>query len=303
MKITSSLVWINGIAARVSAANRARWKESSEGRNVAEAIKENKTVKAIIGEVLGTFMMCFFGIGAVATATLYGAHTGPFQVGMVWGITIAIAIYVTRNLSCAHFNPAVTFAMCVSKRLPWKEFPVYVISQLVGAVIAAALLWVFFADSVAANLVATGATMSDPAVAGSAASIWIEVFPNTGAGVITPFVGALAEGVGVFLLVLVIFSMTEDCNVGRPNDNLFPLFIGLTVTMIICVVGPMTDAGLNPARDLGPRIVAALVGFGNACSLNDILVYTVAPLIGGGLAAILFTQFIEKQHKAVPAEK
>lgn len=171
-------------------------KKGSKGSNVAETIKENKTVKAIIGEVLGTFMMCFFGIGAVATATLYGAHTGPFQVGMVWGITIAIAIYVTRNLSCAHFNPAVTFAMCVSKRLPWKEFPVYVISQLAGAIIAAALLWVFFADS-----------------------------------------------------------------------------------------------------------VAAIVGFGNACSLNDILVYTAAPLIGGGLAAILFTQFIEKQHKAVPAKK
>lgn len=109
-----------------------------KGRNAAEQIKENRGVKVVLGEVLGTFMMCFFGIGAVATATLYGVHTGPFQVGMVWGV--AIAIYVTRNLSCAHFNPAVTFAMCPSKRLPWKEFPVYVISQLAGAVIAAAIL-------------------------------------------------------------------------------------------------------------------------------------------------------------------
>lgn len=77
-----------------------------------------KTTRSFIGEVLGTFIMCFFGIGAVATATLFGSHTGPAQVGLVWGIAIAVAIYATRNISCAHFNPAVSIAMCVSKRLP-----------------------------------------------------------------------------------------------------------------------------------------------------------------------------------------
>lgn len=178
-----------------------------KGRNVAEQIKENKGVKVVLGEVLGTFIMCFFGIGAVATATLYGAHTGPFQVGMAWGVTIAIVIYVTRNLSCARFNPAVTFAMCLSKRLPWKEFPVYVISRLAGVVIAAAILWVFFADSVAANLAAMGASMSDPAVAGSAASIWIEVFSNTTAGVITPLVGG---GLAALLFTLFIEKQHKE---------------------------------------------------------------------------------------------
>lgn len=94
-----------------------------KGRNVAEQIKENKGVKVVLGEVLGAFMMCFFGIGAVATATLYGAHTGPFQVGMVWGVAIAIVIYAMRNLSCAHFNPAVTFAMCLSSACPGRNSP------------------------------------------------------------------------------------------------------------------------------------------------------------------------------------
>ena len=76
----------------------------------------SETLRNILGEIIGTFMMCFFGIGAVANATLgvSGAFGGPFQVGMVWGITIAIAIYATRNLSCAHFNPAVTTAMCAT---------------------------------------------------------------------------------------------------------------------------------------------------------------------------------------------
>lgn len=266
-----------------------------------KSYESNGMLKHATGEILGTFMMCFFGIGTVATATLYGAHTGPFQVGMVWGITIAIAIYMTRNLSCAHFNPAVTFAMCLSGRCNWKYFPVYVISQLVGAILAAGILWFMFADSVAAANAAAGISMADGASAGNAASIWIECFPNNGSAVITPLVAAFAEGIGVFVLVLVIFSMTEGCNVGRPGDNIFPLFIGLTVFIIICVVGPMTDAGLNPARDLGPRIVAAIAGFGNACSLNDILVYTVAPLIGAGLAALLFTKFIQKEHEAPAA--
>ncbi len=88
---------------------------------------------SMMGEVIGTFLMCFFGIGAVATATLYGAHTGPFQVGMIWGLAIAIAIYATRNLSAAHFNPAVTLAMCLSGRCAWKNFPVYFCGQMIGA--------------------------------------------------------------------------------------------------------------------------------------------------------------------------
>ncbi|MDO4182483.1 MAG: MIP/aquaporin family protein [Coriobacteriia bacterium] len=249
-----------------------------------------KTVRSLLGEIIGTFMMCFFGIGAVANATLgvSGAFGGPFQVGMVWGITIAIAIYTTRNLSCAHFNPAVTFAMSITGRLPWKEFPIYIIGQFIGAIFAAALLWVLFGDSCMAA--AAGVDWS---------SIWAERYPN-GVGECSVLIGSLAEGIGVFCLVFVIFSMTEDANVGRPDNNLFPLFIGWMVTMIICVVGPITDAGLNPARDLGPRVIAAIMGMDNPMSgdaISCLLVYTVAPLIGGGLAGLFFTKVIEPhQH-------
>lgn len=246
------------------------------------------------GEFIGTFMMCFFGIGAVANTTLFSSMTGPFQVGMVWGVTIAIAIYVTRNLSCAHFNPAVSFGMCVAGRLSWRKLPLYVFSQCVGAFAASAALWGLFADSVFKNMADEGVSMT---VEGQASSIWCEVFPNTASGVFTPLVATCAEGLGVFVLVLVIFSMTEGCNVGRPSDALFPLFIGLTITIVICVVGPITNAGLNPARDLMPRLVGALVGWGSiACSWTDILVYTIGPLVGGGLAALFFTKVIEPNH-------
>lgn len=240
--------------------------------------------------------MCFLGIGAVATATLYQAHTGPFQVGMVWGLAIAIAIYATRNLSSAHFNPAVTFAMCVSKRCSWKNFPVYVLGQFVGAILTASALWVFFADSVKKSLAAANLTMD---IATPASSIWCEVFPNTANGVISMPVAAFAEALGVFILVMIIFSMTEGCNVGRPSDDLFPLFIGLTVTVLICTIGPMTDAGLNPARDLGPRVVGWFVGWKNiAFSTDAFIVYTIAPLIGAGLAAIFFTMVIEPMQNS-----
>ena len=269
---------------------------SEDNSCCCEVVTKEILIQGFTGEVIGTFLMCFLGIGSVATATLFQAHTGPFQVGIVWGLAIAIAIYATRNLSCAHFNPAVTFAMCISKRCSWKNFPVYILGQFIGAILAASALWVFFADSVRKNLSAANLTMD---VASPASSIWIEVFPNTANGVISMPVAAFAEALGVFILVMIIFSMTEGCNVGRPSDDIFPLFIGLTVAALICTIGPMTDAGLNPARDFGPRIVAYFVGWKNiAFTMDAFIVYVLAPLIGAGLAAIFFTKVIEPMQNS-----
>ncbi|MDD6906162.1 MAG: aquaporin family protein [Finegoldia magna] len=269
---------------------------SEDNSCCCEVVTKESLIHGCVGEIIGTFLMCFLGIGSVCTATLYQAHTGPFQVGVVWGVAIALGIYATRNLSCAHFNPAVTFAMCISKRCSWKNFPVYILGQFIGAILAASALWIFFANSVRENLAAANLTMD---IATPASSIWCEVFPNTANGVISMPVAAFAEALGVFILVMIIFSMTEGCNVGRPSDDLFPLFIGLTVTVLICTIGPMTDAGLNPARDLGPRVVGWFVGWKNiAFSTDAFIVYTIAPLIGAGLAAIFFTMVIEPMQNS-----
>lgn len=239
--------------------------------------------KIITGEIIGTFLMCFFGIRAFATASLFGAHGGAFEIGMVWGITIAIAIYAARNLSSAHFNPAVTLAMCLSGRTPWKDLPIYVLAQMIGAVIAAFVLWIFFAASVQHFFEMSGADMT---VVSKASAIWCNIFPNTPNGVVSMPVAAFAEGVGVFILITVIFALTEDANLGKPSNNIAPLFIGFTVTIIIGTVGPMTNAGLNPARDLGPRIVGHLVGWDKiAFSWDAIIVYTIAPLLASVCAA------------------
>ena len=234
--------------------------------------------------------MCFFGIGAVATATLFGALTGPGQVGLVWGLAIAIAIFVTRNLSDAHFNPAVTLAMCLTGRMKWSQFPIYLVGQCAGAFIAAGGVWLLFADSVMKNLKNAGLSMSSNAI-GSAASIWCEIYPNTSAGAVSYVTGALAEGIGVFCLVMVILAVTEGSNIGRPSRSLAPLFIGLTVTIIINVVGPLTDAGLNPARDFMPRVWACIVGWGTVAfgsnAFETCMVYIIGPFIGAAVAAVL----------------
>ncbi|MDO4182227.1 MAG: MIP/aquaporin family protein [Coriobacteriia bacterium] len=259
-----------------------------------------KFARQFTGELIGTFMMCFLGIGAVATATLFGALTGPGQVGLVWGIAIALGIYMTRNLSDAHFNPAVSIAMIFAGRMKLRDLPAYLIGQFAGAFLAAGALWILFGDSVAKNLSNNGLTMSTNSI-GSAATIWCEVFPNTSNGTVSMITGAFAEGFGVFILCTVIFALTCGFNRGKVNSNLAPLFIGLTISVLICVVGPLTNAGFNPARDLGPRFVAMLVGwssisFGNNI-LDTIIVYTVAPIIGGIVAALVYRFILRPMHK------
>ena len=254
-----------------------------------------KNLRLFTGEFVGTFLMVFFGVGAVAVTSLYGAMTGPFQVGMIWGVAIAIAIYVTRHFSGAHFNPAVSVAMVVAGRMHPRELPAYLIGQFLGAFVAALSLWILFADSVSSFLATNELTMFTRS---AASTIWCETFPNSGLAIVPPLVACLAEGLGVFVLLVVIFSLTSDENTGRPNSHLAPLFIGLTVTVIIGTVGPLTNAGLNPARDLGPRLVGLMVGFGDqAFSWNALLVYTVGPLIGGALAAVFYRALLSPLHR------
>jgi glycerol uptake facilitator protein len=94
-----------------------------------------------------------------------------------------------------------------------------------------------------------------------------------------------------------VFALTEGCNVGRPNDALAPVFIGLTVSSIICLIAPLTQAGLNPARDVGPRRVAWAAGWGSAAFPDRIggffHVYIAGPIGGGVVAALFFVHVVE----------
>lgn len=253
--------------------------------------------REFIGEALGTFVLVLFGCGSVAVSVLFDAYQGLMQIALAWGVSVTLAIYLTRHLSCAHLNPAVSLAMVLSGRMSLRKLPVYVGAQLVGAVLAGLTLYLLFAQSIAAyenaNHIVRGTAESV-----RTAMMFGEFYPNPGSTAVVSLPLAMAaEAFGTLLLVLMIFALTEGCNVGRPDDALAPVFIGLTVTSIICLIAPLTQAGLNPARDLGPRMVAWFMGWGEA-ALPDrtggfFHVYILAPLLGATAASQFFLHILE----------
>jgi glycerol uptake facilitator protein len=258
------------------------------------------------GEFIGAFLLVFFGCGSVAVTVLFSAHTGLFQVALVWGLGVALAIYATRHLSCAHLNPAVSIAMVVGKRMALSRLPVYLAAQFLGAFISAAVLYALFSGFISQYESIHGILRGSPDSVRTA-MIFGDFYPHPLSGqtmAITTGAAILAEAVGTFLLVFMVFALTEGCNLGRPDNSLAPFFIGLTIAAIISVIAPLTQAGLNPARDLSPRLFTILAGWGKAAlpdsSYGFLTVYVLGPVLGGVLAALAFTRIVEpllKQEK------
>ncbi|HCC51368.1 MAG TPA: aquaporin [Porphyromonadaceae bacterium] len=258
-------------------------------------------MKEFAGELLGTFILVLFGCGSVAVSILFGEYNSILQIGVAWGFGVMLAIYLTRHLSCAHLNPAVSIAMVISKRMAVRKLPAYLGAQFTGAIIAGLTLYLLFSPSIeayeSAHHIIRGAASSV-----DTARMFGEFYPNPGGTAIVSMPLAIAaEAFGTFLLLLFIFALTEGCNVGRPSDTMAPVFIGLTVTSIICLIAPLTQAGLNPARDVGPRIVAWLAGWGNAAFPDNsggfFFVYILGPVIGGSVAAFFFLYMLEPLMK------
>ena len=253
-------------------------------------------------EFLGTFLLVFLGCGAVHVAVLMGDLTGLWQVGIVWGIAIMAAIYSVGAVSGAHINPAITVGMAAWRLFPSGRVLPYIIAQVTGAFVAAAVLYVLFAPSLAATEAAKGVKRGDP---GSeiTAMCYCEYFPNPGAvaagpgpidsatisaryPLVSEFSACLAEFLGTLILGLVVAGVTNDASLLGPQ-RMAPLFIGLTVAGLICVIAPLTQACFNPARDFGPRLFAALAGWGEVAlpglrsPTGFFTVYILSPLAGG----------------------
>jgi len=260
------------------------------------------------GEFIGTAILVFFGCSSVAVSILFSANAGLMQIAMVWGTAVTLAIYSTRHLSCAHLNPAVSLAMVAAGRMRITKLPAYVGGQFLGAFAAAALLYALFDHSIA-HFEALHHIVRGAHASVQTAMMFGEFYPNPGAGSVVSLNehGAfLAEMVGTFALVFMIFNLTEGCNLGRPDNALAPIFIGATVTVIISVIAPLTQAGLNPARDLSPRLFSMLAGWGTAAvqgdGLGSITVYVVGPILGALMAAYAFTGVVEPLMKNKPCE-
>jgi len=192
-------------------------------------------------------------------------------------------------------------AMWIGKRMAARKVPAYLTGQFSGAILAGLVIYLLFGPSISAY------ESTHNIVRGSAESIQTakmfgEYYAAPGSLAIVSMPLAMAtEALGTFLLLLMIFALTEGCNVGRPNDAMAPMFIGLTVTSIIGLIAPLTQAGLNPARDFGPRLIAWVFGWGSAAfpdqSGGFFFVYILAPIIGGMLASLFFVYLIEPAMK------
>ncbi|MBM4092673.1 MAG: aquaporin [Planctomycetes bacterium] len=261
----------------------------------------------LVGEFFGTFLLVFFGCGVVCTSVTTGAQSGVFQVAIVWGLGIATAIYLCGALSGAHLNPAVTLSMAVWSDFPWRRLLPYWASQFVGAFVAAGVLYFVFGSAIASHEIASGIQRGQP---GSEASAMVfgEFFPNPSGQPLTaqarermPATAAFgAEVIGTAILLLVIFCVTDERNASRPR-LLAPATIGLTVTLLISLLGPLTMACFNPARDLAPRLFSSLAGWGDvpfrANGLGWLTVYVAAPLLGGLLGGAAYAGFFKPAYR------
>ncbi len=257
-----------------------------------------KHFKEYLGEFIGTFILVFFGCGAVAVAVLFNGFGSLLEVALVWGFAVSIAIFTTRNICPAHLNPAVSLAMYVSKNLSIKKLPFYIFSQFLGAFLAASFIYIAFNDAIViyegANDIVRGTKESY-----KSAMMFGEFFPNPSFEnnvKVDLFLACFMEGFGTFILVFVIYRLTERKD---QINNLTPVLIGLTVTIIICIVAPFTQAGLNPARDFAPRLVAYIAGWQSAAfptvNYGFFTVYILSPLLGGTIAAFMNYLFVYRK--------
>jgi glycerol uptake facilitator protein len=274
--------------------------------------------KMCLAEFVGTYLLILLGCGAVHAAVLTGAQSGLWQVAIIWGIAIMLAVYTVGAISGAHINPAITLAFAVWGGFSWRSVFPYVIAQIGGAFVAAATLFVLFNPYLKAREQEKQVVRGEP---GSeiTAMCYGEYFPSPGPLSNSPgpysldsherlnsFVSEptafLAEVLGTLILAMVVFAVTDDRNSAAPPAGLAPVFIGLTVAALISVIAPLTQACFNPARDFGPRLFAFFAGWGPIAlpgprGAGFFTVYIVAPILGAIIGGGLYRRVL----RSVPA--
>lgn len=253
---------------------------------------------ALAGEFTGTFLLVFFGVGAVNAAVVSGAQVGLWQVAVVWAVGVALGIYASASLSGGHINPAITAVAALYDRFPLRRVVPYWVAQVAGAAVASLVLYALFSEAIIEFERQKGLLRGGPGSELSA-MVFGEYFPNPAIygtaedawRVISLKSAFIAEMVGTAMLAFLVGTVTSDRNPARPSPAFAAIVIGLGVAAIISVVAPLTQAALNPARDFGPRLVSFFLGWGDIAIPGPrggwFIVYIVGPivgaLIGGGL--------------------
>ena len=287
---------------------------------------EGRTVGRITGlwgeclaEFFGTFVLLCFGDGVVAVVvaalpgsgrtaspTTIWAPTNWLVITFGWAFAVCMAVYVAGGVSGAHINPAVTVALAVRRKFPWRSVGPYVIAQVVGAFVGAALVFLVFHQAINAWNLAN----HTPKSAGNAfvTNSIFNTFPAPYYGG-SQFWPLISEIVGTAFLLIFVVAITDSRN-QLPGANLPPLLIGFAVFAVGTSFGPNTGYAINPARDFGPRIFAWIAGWGKVAMPGNYLtdsgavikdyfwVPIVGPLLGAALAAVVYDLGIRDFLKA-----
>jgi aquaporin Z len=220
--------------------------------------------RRLTAEFLGTFWLVLGGCGSAVLAAAFPQHGIGFAgVALAFGLTVLTGAYAFGPISGAHFNPAVTVGLWVARRIPARDVLPYVVVQVVGAIVAAAVLYV----------VASGAPGFTTA-SGFASNGYAEHSPG-GHSLAACIV---CELVLTFMFLMVILGSTDE----RAPGGFAPIAIGLALTLIHLVSIPVTNTSVNPARSTGPAL------FVGGWALAQLWVFWIVPLLGGALAGVLY---------------
>ena len=218
-------------------------------------------VRVLVAETIGTFALVFAGCGAIMVdaKTQQLGHVG---VAISFGLVIMFGIYAVGHISGAHFNPAVTFAFALTRHFPWSRALAYWCAQVVGALVAAAML-----RGSLGNIADTGATL--PSGSQSQSFLWELVMSG--------------------FLMFVILSVATDT---RAVGEAAAIAIGGTIGLDAMFGGPISGASMNPARSAGPAFVSG--------NLHALWIYILAPILGASLGGLAY-QFVRGEQPR-PAE-
>jgi glycerol uptake facilitator protein len=240
-------------------------------------------------ELIGTAILILFGDGVVAGVLLARSkaeNAGWIVITLGWGMAVAMAVYAVGQFSGAHINPAVTISLAVTDVTPWDDVPSYLLGQFAGAMIGAILVFLAYLPH--------WRQTEDP-------GLKLAVF-STGPAIRNKPQNLLTEIIGTFILLFGVLAIvghfagdniTDTSNQQAFNQAFPPLLIGLLVLVIGLSLGGPTGYAINPARDLGPRIIHAVLPIpGKGTSDWDYAwVPVVGPIIGGVLGALTYQLF------------
>jgi aquaporin Z len=225
-----------------------------------------------LAELLGTFVLVFFGCGA---AVIAGKSLGVLGIAFAFGLAVLVMVYAIGPISGCHINPAITIAMLVNGKIPSKDALVYIIVQCAGAIAASALLLAIMTGNPAYSLATDGLGQNGYGIASP--------------GGYSMMSGLLAEIVLTFVFLIVIFGATSR----TAPAGFAGIAIGLSLTLIHIVGIMITGTSVNPARSLGPALLAG------GTALAQLWLFIIAPVIGAIAAALVWKYLFEKP--AAPA--